>query len=48
MEMGGAAGQNEHGTGRIGFQLIGIEVISQANVEDAGNDDSQTPEFGFN
>ena len=38
MEMRGIAGENDDATRRIGLQLIGVELIAQADVEDAGDD----------
>ena len=38
MEVGCVAGQNDHGSGRIGHQLLGVEVITQPDVKDAGDD----------
>jgi hypothetical protein len=35
--MGRIAGQNDYRAGRIRLQLVGIELISQPNVKDAGN-----------
>src|SRR5262245_52326654 len=38
VEVGSIAGQNDYGAGRICFQLLRIELLTQANVEDSGND----------
>ncbi len=38
MEVGRIARQDDHSAGRIRLQLICIELIAQANIEDAGND----------
>jgi len=38
MEMGRITGQNDDRAGWIRLQLAGIELITQSNVEDAGND----------
>ena len=38
MEVRCIAGQNDHRTGRIGLQLFSIELITQPDIEDAGND----------
>src|ERR1700730_1628982 len=38
MEMGRIAGQHDYRAGRIRLQLVGIELITEPNVEDAGND----------
>src|ERR1035438_5059447 len=37
MEMGRVARENDHGTGRIGFQLTRVEFITQSDIKDAGN-----------
>jgi hypothetical protein len=37
VEMGRVARENDHGAGRIGFQLTRIEFITQSNIKDAGN-----------
>jgi hypothetical protein len=36
MEMGRIAGQDEHASWRVRLQLIGVELIAQAYVENAG------------
>src|SRR5438132_11542149 len=38
VEVGRIAGQNDDATGRICFHLIAVELITQADVEKAGND----------
>ena len=38
MEVGGVAGKNDHGAGRIGVQLLCVELITNPDVENAGND----------
>src|SRR5579864_7895426 len=38
VEVRRVAGENYHRTGRIRLQFLGIELIAQPNVEDAGND----------
>jgi hypothetical protein len=38
MEMGRIAGQNDYRAGRVRLQLVGIELITYPNVEDAGKD----------
>jgi len=38
MEVGGVAGENDHGAGRIGVQLLSVELITNPDVENAGND----------
>src|SRR5487761_105601 len=35
--MGRVARENDHGTGRIGFQLTRVEFITQSDIKDAGN-----------
>src|ERR1700683_5637338 len=37
MEMGRVAWENDHGAGRIGFQLTRVEFITQSDIKDAGN-----------
>jgi len=37
VEMERVAGQNDDGTGWIGLQLVGVELITQAEVENAGD-----------
>src|SRR4029077_11146265 len=37
VEMGRVARENDHGAGRIGFQLTRVEIITQADIKDAGN-----------
>jgi hypothetical protein len=36
--MGCIAGQNDHRTGRIHLQFVGIEFVAKTDVEDPGND----------
>jgi hypothetical protein len=38
VEMMGLAGQDDHGTWRIRFQLRFVELIAPANVENTGHD----------
>jgi hypothetical protein len=35
--MGRVARENDHGAGRIGFQLARVEFITQSDIKDAGN-----------
>jgi hypothetical protein len=35
--MGRVARENDHGAGRIGFQLTRVEFITQSDIKDAGN-----------
>jgi hypothetical protein len=37
MKVGGVARQNDHAAGRIGLQLLGVELITQSDVKDAGD-----------
>ena len=37
VEMGSVARENDHGAGRIGFQLIRVEFITQPDIKDARN-----------
>jgi hypothetical protein len=37
VKMGCVPGQNDYGTRRIGLQLVGVELFSQADVERAGD-----------
>src|ERR1700691_3452221 len=37
VEMGRVARENDHGAGRIGFQLTRVEFITQSDIKDAGN-----------
>src|SRR5262249_21353121 len=45
VEVGRVAGQNEHRTGRIGLELVSVETVTPADVEDPG-DDRVDPIFG--
>ena len=45
MEMGRVAGKNDHGAGWIGMQPLTVELITNPDVENAGND-SVEPIFG--
>ena len=38
VEVGRIAGQNDNATGRIRLHLIAVELIAQADVENAGHD----------
>src|SRR3984885_904984 len=38
MEMGRIAGQDNYTAGRIGLHFISVELITQANIENAGHD----------
>src|SRR5262245_25627216 len=38
VEVGRIAGKNDHAAGRIGLQLIGIELIANPDVKNAGDD----------
>jgi hypothetical protein len=35
--MGRVARENDHGAGRVGFQLTRVEFIAQSDIKDAGN-----------
>jgi hypothetical protein len=35
--MGRVARENDHGAGRIGFELTLVEFITQSDIKDAGN-----------
>src|SRR5271156_3040590 len=37
VEMGRVAGENDHGAGRIGFELARVEFITHSDIKDAGN-----------
>jgi hypothetical protein len=37
VKMGSVSRENDHGTGRIGLQFIGVEFIAQSDMKDAGN-----------
>jgi hypothetical protein len=39
--VGGVARQNDHAAGRIGLQLLGVELITQSDVKDAALEFSQ-------
>ena len=38
MEVEGLAGKNDHRAGRIGVPLLSFELITNSDVENAGND----------
>src|SRR5882724_9288722 len=38
VEVGRIAGQDDHATGRIRLHLVAVELIAQADVENAGHD----------
>src|SRR3984885_12729060 len=40
--MGRVARENDHSTGRIGFQLTRVELIAQSDIKDAGNNGIDT------
>jgi len=38
MKVGRIAGQNDHRSGWVRLQFIGVELVAEANVKHAGND----------
>ena len=38
MEMRCIAGENDHGSGRIRFQSVGVEFVSEANIKNTRDD----------
>jgi hypothetical protein len=38
MKVGGIAGQNDHSSGWVRPQLIGLEFVTEANIKNTGND----------